>query len=38
MAEVNQKLDDRTLTDVKDLLWGNDLKDDVFSRWSQGKC
>jgi len=37
MAEAKDVLDAKILSDVKYLLWGNDLKEDVFSRWSQGK-
>ncbi|WAQ94853.1 MINY3-like protein, partial [Mya arenaria] len=36
MAEMNNKLDNGTLSEIKSLLWGNDLKDEVFSRWTQG--
>ncbi|GFO37797.1 ubiquitin carboxyl-terminal hydrolase mindy-3 [Plakobranchus ocellatus] len=30
------KLDQSTLNDMRSLLWGSSLKEDVFSRWSQG--
>ena len=37
MASSASKIDDGTLEEVKKLLWGNNLKDDVFSRWTQGR-
>lgn len=33
---TSSKLDHSTLQDLRTLLWGSSLKDDVFSRWSQG--
>ncbi|KAH3706078.1 ubiquitin carboxyl-terminal hydrolase MINDY-3-like [Dreissena polymorpha] len=36
MAEVNDHISDETIESVKSVLWGNDLKDEVFLRWSQG--
>lgn len=36
MAESSISVDAAILSDVKDLLWGNDLKDEVFLRWMQG--
>lgn len=36
MASSGNKIDEQTLEELKKLLWGNDLKDDVFSRWTQG--
>lgn len=37
MAEGNVSLDVAILTEIKRLLWGDDLKDEVFLRWMQGK-
>lgn len=37
MAEGSDVIDDKILSDSKDLLWGTDLKDEVFLRWSQGE-
>ncbi|KAL5006775.1 hypothetical protein ScPMuIL_015581 [Solemya velum] len=31
-----QKIDVRELEDLRHLLWGKDLKDEVFLRWTQG--
>jgi len=36
MAMTAAKLDSQVLADLKNLSWGTDLKDDVFTRWSQG--
>lgn len=36
MASSANKIDETTLEEVKKLLWGSNLKDDVFSRWTQG--
>ncbi|RUS82045.1 hypothetical protein EGW08_010201, partial [Elysia chlorotica] len=30
------KMDQSALQDIRSLLWGSSLKEDVFSRWSQG--
>ncbi|XP_041366694.1 ubiquitin carboxyl-terminal hydrolase MINDY-3-like [Gigantopelta aegis] len=34
----NTKVDDQSLEKLQHLLWGTDLKEDVFSRWTQGFC
>ena len=37
MASSNTiKVDDQSLEKLQQLLWGTDLKEDVFSRWTQG--
>lgn len=36
MAEAKDAIEEKVLTDAKRLLWGNDLKEEVFLRWSQG--
>ncbi|KAL4222623.1 hypothetical protein ACF0H5_018664 [Mactra antiquata] len=36
MAEGNVQLDEDLVSEVKKFLWGNDLKEEVFSRWTQG--
>lgn len=36
MASTSAKFDEETLTSLKTLLWGTDLKDEVFKRWTQG--
>lgn len=37
MAEnVSNGNDEETLRDIRNLLWGNAVKEDVFKRWAQG--
>ena len=36
MAEGIATLEPGIIADVKQLLWGDDLKEEVFLRWMQG--
>ncbi|XP_069110712.1 ubiquitin carboxyl-terminal hydrolase MINDY-3-like [Argopecten irradians] len=36
MAMNPVKLDQQTIQDVRNLLWGSALKDEIFTRWTQG--
>lgn len=38
MSSRTQKLDAKVVKDITNLLWGTDLKDEVFTRWTQGFC
>lgn len=37
MAENVIVSDDELLKNIKTLLWGSTVKEDVFKRWAQGK-
>ena len=37
MATISGKFDTDTLKNLKAILWGTDIKDEVFMRWTQGK-
>lgn len=37
MAETVPALFEQDLLGIKDLLWGAEIKQDIFQRWSQGK-
>lgn len=37
MATISGKFDTDTLKNLKTILWGTDIKDEVFMRWTQGK-
>lgn len=37
MAENVVQCDDDFVHSIKTLLWGNNIKKDVFKRWAQGK-
>ncbi|CAC5411326.1 MINDY3_4 [Mytilus coruscus] len=36
MATTSGKLDEDTLMTLKTIIWGTDIKDEVFKRWTQG--
>ena len=36
-ATGGEVIEPKLLTDATQLLWGSDIKHDVFRRWSQGK-
>lgn len=36
MSSKTLKVDTKVVDDIKNLLWGTDLKDEVFTRWTQG--
>lgn len=36
MTETNPTVNDQELMGIKQLLWGNNIKSDIFRRWSQG--
>ena len=36
MATISRKFDTDTLRNLKTILWGTDIKDEVFMRWTQG--
>jgi len=35
--QLQTLLDMRELREIKQLLWGDSVREDVFTRWSQGK-
>lgn len=36
MAETLPSAIEQELLGIKSLLWGNEIKPDIFKRWSQG--
>lgn len=36
MAETLPSAIEQELLGIKNLLWGNEIKHDIFKRWSQG--
>lgn len=36
MAETLPSAIEQELLGIKNLLWGNEIKPDIFKRWSQG--
>lgn len=37
-SSVSASNDEQELKDIRDILWGPNIRLDVFRRWSQGLC